>query len=67
MQQRDWNRGLRLENGRLKTDEGRAFAKELGVKSIPTICINGEPVFRSMIPDIKTIRNEIEKRLGARD
>ena len=58
---------VKIRERKTKTEEGRASAKELGIKSIPTICINGEPVFRSMIPDIKTIRNEIEKRLGARD
>ncbi|RKY53119.1 MAG: uroporphyrinogen decarboxylase [Candidatus Neomarinimicrobiota bacterium] len=58
---------VKIRERKIKTEEGRAFAKEFGIKSIPTICINGEPVFRSMIPDIKTIRNEIEKRLGARD
>lgn len=58
---------IEIREHKIKTEEGRAFAKKLGIKSIPTICINGKPVFQSIIPDEKTIRSEIEKSLKTRN
>jgi hypothetical protein len=34
---------------------------KLGVKNLPTICINGEPVFESIIPDQTTLVMAIEQ------
>jgi uroporphyrinogen decarboxylase len=34
---------------------------KLGVKNLPTICINGEPKFASLIPDQNTLVKAIEK------
>jgi hypothetical protein len=36
--------------------------KKLGVKNLPTLCIDGESVFASIIPDIKTVVKAIEAR-----
>ena len=32
---------------------------KLGVKNIPTICIDGEPAFISIIPDVSTLKGRI--------
>jgi len=41
--------------------------KKLGVSNLPTICIDGEIAFASIIPDIKTLAKAIEARAIAKN
>jgi uroporphyrinogen decarboxylase len=38
--------------------------KKLGVQNIPTICIDGEVAFSSMIPDQKSLISRIEQSIA---
>ena len=46
----------------IKTKEGIARFKELKGKVLPTICIEGEPVFPSIIPQYEELIDEMAKR-----
>ena len=46
---------------KIKVREGIGMMVKLGVKNLPTICINGEPTFASIIPDQTTLVKAIEK------
>ena len=59
-----------LEDGKISSLElsrnlfntlGIGMMVKLGVKNLPTICINGEPTFASIIPDQTTLVKAIEK------
>lgn len=52
---------------KIKFKESVAFMLKLGVKNIPTIVIDGEIKFISIIPDIPTLRAEIEKAIKAKN
>lgn len=45
---------------KITTREGLGMMTKLGVKNIPTICINGIPTFESLIPDQPTLIAAIE-------
>ena len=45
---------------KIKSRNGLGMMAKLGVKNLPTICIDGEPVFSSIIPDHKTLLRAIE-------
>jgi len=51
-----------INEHRIKARAGLGMMKKLGVKNLPTICIDGEFVFASIIPDIKTLVKAIEAR-----
>jgi len=51
-----------INEHRIKARAGLGMMKKLGVKNLPTICIDGEIVFASIIPDIKTLVKAIEAR-----
>jgi len=51
---------------RITTREGLAAMMQLGVKNIPTICIDGEVVFSSLIPDQKTLGDRMEQAIAAK-
>jgi uroporphyrinogen decarboxylase len=40
--------------------------QKLGVKNIPTICIDGQVVFVSIIPDLRTLAARIEQAIEAK-
>jgi len=46
---------------KIKVREGLGIMTRLGVKNLPTICINGEPRFASIIPDQSTLVRAIEE------
>ncbi|QBG46417.1 uroporphyrinogen decarboxylase [Verrucomicrobia bacterium S94] len=50
-----------INEHKIKVREGIGMMVKLGVKNLPTICINGEPKFASIIPDITTLVNAIEE------
>ena len=50
-----------INEHKIKVREGIGMMVKLGVKNLPTICINGEPTFASIIPDITTLVKAIEE------
>ncbi len=50
-----------INEHKIKVREGIGVMVKLGVKNLPTICINGEPTFASIIPDQTTLVKAIEK------
>jgi MtaA/CmuA family methyltransferase len=44
---------------KISTKEGLAYMQKLQVKNLPTICINGEIAYSSIIPDIETLKSTI--------
>ena len=49
-----------INEHKIKVREGIGMMVKLGVKNLPTICINGEVAFASIIPDQKTLVAAIE-------
>jgi uroporphyrinogen decarboxylase len=47
---------------KITTSEGIGMMKKLGVRSLPTICIDGEVKFSSIIPDQQTLKAAILDR-----
>lgn len=48
---------------KIKTHEGLAMMKALGVTKIPTICINGEPLFISQTPPLSKLADAVKERI----
>ena len=46
---------------KIKVRQGIGMMVKLGVKNLPTICINGEVRFASIIPDLKTLVDAIRE------
>ena len=55
-----------VKEHRITTREGIACMSKLGVKNIPTICVGGEVVFSSIIPDQKTLIDRLEVAIAAK-
>ena len=53
---------LVVQEHRITTREGISFMRKLGVAQIPTICIDGEVRFASLIPDQKTLTDTFTER-----
>jgi MtaA/CmuA family methyltransferase len=51
-----------INEHKIKARQGLGMMAKLGVKNLPTICIDGEIVFSSIIPDIKTLVKAIDSR-----
>jgi uroporphyrinogen decarboxylase len=51
-----------VKEHKITTREGLAMMMRLGVKNLPTICIDGRPRFVSLIPDQQTLMRAIEER-----
>jgi len=49
---------------KIKVRQGIGMMVKLGVKNLPTICINGEVKFASIIPDLKTLVDAIREAAG---
>ena len=56
-----------VQEYRIKNMEGLQMMKTLGVKAIPTACIEGIPEFESRIPSLDLIRDKIKKYLAGKD
>lgn len=52
-----------VKEHRISTREGIAAMARLGVKKIPTICVDGEIAFPSIIPDQKTLAARLEEAI----
>ncbi len=57
---------VRVHEHRITTREGLAMMSRLKVVSIPSICMDGEVVFSSLIPDQKTLESAIMERSRAK-
>ena len=55
-----------VKEHRIATREGLAAMQKLGVKNLPTICIDGQVAFVSLIPDQRTLVARIEEALKAK-
>lgn len=55
-----------INEHKIKVREGIGMMVKLGVKNLPTICINGEVKFASIIPDQKTLVAAIEEAAGVK-
>jgi MtaA/CmuA family methyltransferase len=55
-----------VKEHRITTREGIAAMMKLGVKNLPTICIDGQVAFASLIPDQRTLSARIETAIQAR-
>jgi uroporphyrinogen decarboxylase len=53
-----------INEHKIKVRQGIGMMVKLGVKNLPTICINGEVKFASIIPDQKTLVAAIEDAAG---
>jgi uroporphyrinogen decarboxylase len=51
---------------KIKVRDGLAMMAALGVRNIPTLCMDGEIVFVSAIPSHKALAEAIEERLRAK-
>ena len=51
-----------INEHKIKARAGLGMMKKLGVQNLPTICIDGEVAFASVIPDSKTLIRAIESR-----
>jgi uroporphyrinogen decarboxylase len=56
--------GVRVVEHKIKTSEGLKMMRVLNVKKIPTICIDGETIFSSVIPAADELKEVIFKKLG---
>ncbi len=56
--------GVKVVEHKIKDREAVVLMKERGAKSIPTICINGEIVYESILPSEEELIEEIKKRMN---
>lgn len=54
---------VEIHEHKIKTHEGLAMMKALGVTKIPTICINGEPLFISQTPPLSKLADAVKERI----
>jgi uroporphyrinogen decarboxylase len=55
-----------LREHKITTRQGIGMLTKLGVRNLPTICLDGEPVFISLIPDHDTLVAAIAERVAAK-
>lgn len=55
-----------VKEHRISAREGIAAMAKLGVKNIPTICIDGQIAFVSIIPDLRTLVARLEQAVNAK-
>jgi uroporphyrinogen decarboxylase len=58
------SRPVLIREHRITTREGLGAMMQLGVANIPTICIDGEVAFASIIPDSKTLLARVEEAIS---
>jgi MtaA/CmuA family methyltransferase len=56
-----------INEHKIKARAGLGMMKKLGVQNLPTICIDGEIAFASIIPDVRTLVKAIEARAIAKN
>jgi len=55
-----------IREHKITTRSGLGHMAKLGVGHIPTICIDGEVTFPSIIPDVATLARRIEEGIEAK-
>jgi hypothetical protein len=55
---------VEIREHKITTRSGLGHMAKLGVGQIPTICIDGQVMFPSLIPDVKTLADAIRNRLN---
>ena len=55
-----------VKEHRITSREGIGTMSRLGVTNIPTICLDGQVTFSSIIPDQNTLIATIEERIAAK-
>jgi len=55
-----------VKEHRITTREGISMMSRLGVRNIPTICLDSEPTFISIIPDQNKLVSAIEAKIAAK-
>ena len=60
------SRPVIVKEHRITTREGIAAMGRLGARAIPTICLDGEVAFSSVIPDERTLIDAIERAIRAK-
>ena len=58
------SRPVQVKEHRISSREGLAAMKKLGIQNIPTICIDGEAAFTSIIPDQKSLVARLEQAIA---
>ena len=53
---------IEIKEWDLRTVEGVARCRELKIKSLPTLALDGEAVYNSIIPEQEELINEIKSR-----
>ena len=56
--------GVVVREHKIKNRQGLGYMTRLGVRSIPTICVDGTPRFASIIPGRNELRQVIEERIA---
>ncbi len=57
---------VKIAEHRITTRRGIAMMHRLGVTKIPSICIDGEVAYASIIPDLNTLQDAIRKRAASK-
>jgi uroporphyrinogen decarboxylase len=57
---------VKVREHKVTTREGVAHMVKLGVEKVPTICIDGQVQFASIIPDMRTLTAAIVERARAK-
>lgn len=56
--------GVRVVEHKITDRDGLGYMTKLGVAAIPSICIDGQPTFASIIPTLPELVEAVEKRRG---
>jgi uroporphyrinogen decarboxylase len=57
---------VKVVEHKISTKDGLGYMMKMGITSIPTICIDGEVAFSSIIPDQKSLKKSFRERLSAK-
>lgn len=63
---KDFGNKVRYAEHKIKNKEAVACMLQLGVQNIPTICIDGEIKYVSIIPDVEQLKKSIEEAVIAK-
>ena len=62
----DFGDKVKVIEHKISTKEGLGYMMKLGITSIPTICIDGDVAFSSIIPDQESLKKSFRERLSAK-
>lgn len=64
---REFGDRVKIVEHKISTREGLGYMVKLGISSIPTICIEGQVAFSSVIPDQETLKKTFREALHAKE